>query len=855
MANFSFAGHRRALGKATRRALRLSHLALIAEELARAVWPAFSILCFTLAAALFGLFAGLDALQHRIAVLTALGLFCAALGWAAYRFRMPDRAAAARRLDADHPTHPIATLDDHLAGGRDDRTSQSLWIEHQRRAEKAAAELRARAPEPRLARYDRWALRLFAPTLLIGGLIGNGGDWTDRLGTLVAPLPPGAEGAAAGQAAREPVAEAWAIPPAYTGLETLYLNRAAGAGSEVRVPAGSELVLRVTDLNGKPELTAPGLTGFEGFSDFGGALAEARGVLTASGPVEISGNGDVLARWEVTVVPDAPPEIAMSDPPGSTLAGALEVHFTARDDYGVDTAWAEIVPMGGLVPGKGIVSEPVVFALPLPIAGRALEVSDSAIRDLGEHPWAGAWVELRLYAEDGAGQQAVAGPVTMRLPGRDFQNTLARALVEQRRELALDTEQGAQVLDVLQAVTRLPEEVFGDNTGAFLGVRTAIRRLADGVVSDRVSRIAPDVAEFLWQAALSLENGDLASALERLRSAEEKLRQALESGSDQDIREAMQELRAAMQEYLAEMMRQAMERGLDQQGQQQPQQGQGDDRNTLSQQDLEDMLKEMERRAEAGLRDQARDMLNELSRMLENLQAGQPRQGPGQQSLQQLQEMIQRQRDLSDRTFDALRQQRREGQQPGGQQGDGRQQQQGGQNGQQGEGRQPGESGAFGGLSMEQEALRRALEELAKRIPGDNPDIDNALEGAGKAMGEATENLDNRLPDDAVEDQIEALDRLAEGAEALAEAIRNGQGNTAAEGRSRGEGRARDHDLDPFDRPAGAYGAIDGRDTKVPDRSVLDRAREVLEELRRRAAEPQRPRLELDYLDRLMDQF
>ena len=41
----------------------------------------------------------------------------------------------------------------------------------------------------------------------------------------------------------------------------------------------------------------------------------------------------------------------------------------------------------------------------------------------------------------------------------------------------------------------------------------------------------------------------------------------------------------------------------------------------------------------------------------------------------------------------------------------------------------------------------------------------------------------------------------------------------------------------------------------MPDRSVLDRARQVLEELRRRAAEPHRSRIELDYLDRLMDQF
>ena len=52
MAKFSFAGQKRALGKSTRRALRLSRLALIAEEGARALWPAFTIICFAAAIAL-----------------------------------------------------------------------------------------------------------------------------------------------------------------------------------------------------------------------------------------------------------------------------------------------------------------------------------------------------------------------------------------------------------------------------------------------------------------------------------------------------------------------------------------------------------------------------------------------------------------------------------------------------------------------------------------------------------------------------------------------------------------------------------------------------------------------------------
>ncbi len=826
-------------------------MALAAERLARGLWPFFTALCLVLAAALLGGFAMLGAGAHSFAVWGALALLGAALGWGLWGFRMPSRAEAARRLDSGDPAHPISTLSDRLAAGRDDRGAQALWFEHLRRAERAAARLRARRPEPRLARFDRWALRLFAPTLLIASFIGAGGDWESRLATLVAP--PRAASDEATATAAGPAVEAWAVPPAYTGLDTVYLD-AASAGP-VRLPAGSELLLRVSDLGATPELTAPGLARFDGFATLGDRLAEARGVLEESGRIEIAGDGEVLAAWEITVIPDRAPEVSMPEAPGANFAGALEVHFMARDDYGVTSAWAEIVPRGGFAEGGGLVEEPITFALPLPFTGTAKEIADTVVRDFGEHPWAGAWVELTLHAEDGAGQEASAGPVGLRLPGRHFSHPLARALVEQRRELALAFEHGPRGLDLLQAVTRRPQDVFEDNHGAYLGTRTAIRRLADAVVADRVSKAAPEVTEFLWLAALSLEDGDLSSALERLRQAEEALRRALESGSEEDIRRAMEEMRQAMNEYLQEMVRQALERGMEP-GEQQS----AGDQNMMSQQDLEEMLDEMQRMAEQGLRDQAQSMLDQLSRMLENLQAGRMQEGEGQQTMQELQEMIQRQRDLADRTFDELRQRRR-GEQQGqpGQNMPGQGQQ--GQEGEPGEpGQQPGqqngrgEGGRMPGLAGEQEALRRQLEELLGQLPGGEGSR-RSLDEAGRAMGEAQGDLEADRPGEAVPDQMEALDRLEEGAQALAEEMQRGQGDVANRGRGRGEGRADDLPTDPFDRPAGAYGSIDGRETKVPDRSALDRAREVLEELRRRSSEPWRAPLELEYLDRLIDRF
>jgi hypothetical protein len=42
---------------------------------------------------------------------------------------------------------------------------------------------------------------------------------------------------------------------------------------------------------------------------------------------------------------------------------------------------------------------------------------------------------------------------------------------------------------------------------------------------------------------------------------------------------------------------------------------------------------------------------------------------------------------------------------------------------------------------------------------------------------------------------------------------------------------------------------------KIPDKNSLDRARGILQELRKRAGQTDRSKEELDYLDRLLKQF
>ena len=65
-------------------------------------------------------------------------------------------------------------------------------------------------------------------------------------------------------------------------------------------------------------------------------------------------------------------------------------------------------------------------------------------KDLTEHPWAGVDVSMTLAARDEAGNEGRSDPFDMQLPERPFSKPIARALVEQRRLLALDARYAGQ---------------------------------------------------------------------------------------------------------------------------------------------------------------------------------------------------------------------------------------------------------------------------------------------------------------------------------------------------------------------------------------------------------------------------
>src|SRR5208282_3864122 len=105
------------------------------------------------------------------------------------------------------------------------------------------------------------------------------------------------------------------------------------------------------------------------------------------------------------------------------------------------------------------------------------------------------------------GNEGKSEPFAFRLPERVFTKPLARALVEQRRDLALDARSRPRVLTALDALAMAPDK-FTPDAGVYLGLRSIFWSLVRAKTDDELR----DVAARLWSMAVDIEDGDIADA-------------------------------------------------------------------------------------------------------------------------------------------------------------------------------------------------------------------------------------------------------------------------------------------------------------------------------------------------------
>ena len=817
-------------------------------------WPHLARLLTVIGLFLVASWAGLWLALPFVARAFGLGLFVVlALGalFPLIRFRWPSREEALNRLDRGTGIRhrPATALTDTLV--TQDPVARALWQAQRERTLASIKRIRAGLPSPRLAIHDPWALRALVMVLLVATYVAAGDE---RMARTAAAFD--WNGVLSPANIR---VDAWLTPPRYTGKPPIILsaaNKDSGTGNAAStgplpVPAGSTLIVRSS--GGSLDVTVSG------------NIADA--VPTEQAPqgtnerhFTIAGDGTAQVRspsgqpqWKFSAVPDRAPSISLTKDPERQARGSLQLSYKIEDDYGVTEAQAHFAARPGDGPKADAGPRPLFDAPQLPLVlpnARTRNGVGQTVKDLSENPYAGADVTLTLTAKDEAGNEGRSEPFNMQLPERLFTKPLARALMEQRRILALDANQNGQVYAALDALMIEPD-LFTPEAGQYLGLYDVARQLEAAHTDDALR----EVVASLWALAVTIEDGNITDVDKALRAAQDALKQALERGaSDEEIKKLTDDLRAALDNFmrqLAEQMRnnpQALARPLD------------PNTKVMRQQDLNSMIERMERLSRSGDKDAAKQLLEQLQEMLENLQMAQPGQsgdGDMEQSLNELGDVIRKQQQLRDKTFKQGQDSRRDRQRGKGDQ-------------------------SMGDLQQDQQGLRDRLkklqEQLAKR--GMNPgkgqqqgqrgqkgeqgqdgdpqqgDGGDPLGDADGAMGDAGGKLGDGNADGAVDSQGKALDAMRKGAQSLADAMQqgddDGQGNGAGNraGRQQSSGNA----TDPLGRPLHTHES-DDLTVKIPGEIDVQRARRILEELRRRLADPARPQIELDYLERLLKDY
>jgi hypothetical protein len=123
-------------------------------------------------------------------------------------------------------------------------------------------------------------------------------------------------------------------------------------------------------------------------------------------------------------------------------------------------------------------------------------------------------------------------------------------------------------------------------------------------------------------------------------------------------------------------------------------------------------------------------------------------------------------------------------------------------------------------------------------------------------MNEAEQALRQGDNAGALDRQAEAMDALRQGLHAMDRAMAGQNGKaTARAGQSQDRAGPNGQQADPLGRRIGQAGSIGtGRDM-LQGEDVYRRARQILNELRKRSGDPSRPLFERDYLKRLLNLF
>ncbi len=808
------------------RLLRNARLAQVFEHIWLLVAPIFVLGLFYCALAWSGALM-VAPIWLRITIIAIFGIALVFCLVRMARFGIPTHQAAIIRLDNDSalPHGTVQAAFDTQSIGEQNAETAALWQAHQSQALQKLETLSPKLPQSLLTKKDPYALRIAGILMAFAAFFISGGDWHLRLMSgFDFKNPP--------HIIETIRLDAWIDPPRYTNHAPIFLTQKALSGEPIHVPIGSILVIRAaTKETVIFDIAGAIAQGIDKEKDKQNAT-EHRYIVKGDGSVKVHKNAQKLGTFNLISIPDLPPNVEFltterrpkSDGSDTIQSDVLVLHYKLSDDYGVASGEVKVEIISDQEPRKPRLIIPISdIKLSIPaMSGTAVEGETTL--DLSDHPLAGSKVRLSLKVRDDIGQEATSNAIDVVLPQRPFADPIAKALVEQRRNLTVYPDDRAHV--ALSLVGLLTEPAaFHMPTALFTGLRMAQMRLK----SAHTDAANIDIAEWLWQMALAQDEGNLSAAERALRAAQQSLSDAIERGAPEgEMKRLTENMRQAMKNYTREF---AQKNKGKERGEQDP------NAKMLSSQDLAKILEKIEELTKQGKIADAQRMLEKLNEMLKNMQTA---QGSGGDDEEKQKSDLQKKSDgLNDLTRDEQRLRDhtyREGQD----------RQRGKENGEKPEKDKQGNS-----LQNRQKRLSDQLQQLQKDLKGNEgkalKDAENAMREAEKALGEGKNGA-------AVEKQGQALDALRRGAESLAQKL----GELKKDDKQ--EGRSDNANTDPLGRPT-----IDSKPTRENGDNnaklrtdgkgggtIEERSRAVLEELRRRLGEVARPQTELDYIERLL---
>jgi Domain of unknown function (DUF4175) len=505
---------------------------------------------------------------------------------------------------------------------------------------------------------------------------------------------------------------------------------------------------------------------------------------------------------------------------------------------------------------------PMIVTVPLP-GGSAKTAHGLSQPDLTAHPWAGLAVIGRLVGHDAVGQAGVSSDATFELAERPFHNPVARLLIAARKSLSVHPDDRGEALETLDGLMQ-QSDLFAGDLGAFV----ALSGTYYGLVRNHSEGAVPEAQAMMWELALHMEEGQSEQSARSLEEARQAARDAMDKAQQQpndqnrqELAKKLEELRQAIERHMRALTEEAQHNNnimpFDPKAMQ------------LSDRDMQKMAEQAEQAAKEGRMADAQQEMAQLEKMLDQLrnartqgkdskQANSKRQrGKRQQSV--VQDLIAREGGLLDHS------QHRENPTPS-----------------------PSDPAAQREAdSRVQQALRRALGELMQQFTDLSGEASPGLGEADQAMRDAATQLNQGEDQAAGQSQQQAIAALQKGNKEMGQAMAKmgqqqpGQGEEGdgegdqdgnegmmgmmmpdgqrSDGRGTGSMPGNPNRADPNGRdPLGRYNqgnSTDNADVAVPEERERQRTQAIQEELRRRGADQERPRQELDYIDRLLKQF